>query len=178
MVVFRYAILGSLSLAVSLLGQTSGEITGSVTDTTSAVIEGASVTVQNLATGQVRQAQTNQAGAYDVPFLVPGSYTVRIAKQGFKSATRSDVLLQAGSVARVDFTVEVGIVTESVEVQGGSALLTTENTAVGAVIENKRIVELPLNGRNYLQMVALSPNVSAEQGVGGEAAARKGRSAR
>jgi hypothetical protein len=62
-----------------------------------------------------------------------------------------------GAVARIDFTIEVGIVTESVEVQGNAALLTTENTAVGTVIENRRIVELPLDGRNYLQMVALSP---------------------
>ena len=130
--------------------------------------------MRNTATSQVREALTNQTGVYDVPFLVPGSYVVRVEKQGFKSATRSDVLLQVGDVARVDFTVDVGVVTESVEVQGGSALLTTETTSVGTVIENRRIVELPLDGRNYLQMVALSPNVSAEQGLGGEAAARKG----
>ena len=155
-------------------GQTYGKITGAVTDASGAVIEGAAVSARNTATGQVRRVLTNQTGVYDVPFLIPGSYQVRVEKQGFKSATRSDVLLQVGDVARVDFAVEVGVVTESVEVVGGSALLTTETTAVGTVIENRRIVELPLDGRNYLQMVALSPNVSAEQGLGGEAAARKG----
>ena len=154
--------------------QTYGEISGSVADATGAVIEGATVKVRNTATSQVREVQTNQSGAYDVPFLIPGTYVVRVEKQGFRSAVRNDVLLQVGAVARVDFTVDVGVVTESVEVRGGSALLTTETTAVGTVIENRRIVELPLDGRNYLQMVALSPNVSAEQGLGGEAAARKG----
>jgi len=164
-----------LSAAVShLFAQTYGKITGAITDASGAVVEGARVSVRNTATSQVREALTNQTGVYDVPCLVPGSYVVRVEKQGFKSATRSDVLLQVGDVARVDFTVDVGVVTESVEVQGGSALLTTETTSVGTVIENRRIVELPLDGRNYLQMVALSPNVSAEQGLGGEAAARKG----
>src|SRR5947207_690810 len=114
-----------------LCGQTHGEITGSVSDATGAVIEGATVNVRNTATSQVREVQTNQTGAYTVPFLVPGTYVVRVEKPGFKSATRNDVLLQVGAVARVDFTVEIGVVTESVEVQGGSALLPTEQPAEG-----------------------------------------------
>ncbi len=118
-----------LSAAVShLFAQTYGKITGAITDASGAVVEGARVSVRNTATSQVREALTNQTGVYDVPFLVPGAYVVRVEKQGFKSATRSDVLLQVGDVARVDFTVDVGVVTESVEVQGGSALLTTETT--------------------------------------------------
>src|SRR5207244_12960615 len=112
-----------------------------------AVVEGARVIVRNTATSLVREVLTNQTGAYDVPFLVPGSYIVRVEKQGFKSATRSDVLLQVGDVARVDFAVDVGVLTESVEVQGGSALLTTETTSVGTGIENQRIVDLARLGR-------------------------------
>lgn len=157
-----------------LFAQTSAEITGTVSDTTGAVIADATVIITNTASGQVRRVQTNQTGNYSVPFLTPGIYQIRAERTGFKTATRSDVNLQVGDVARVDFTISVGEVTESVEVQGGAALLTTENAAVGTVIENRRILDLPLNGRNYLQMVALSPNVSAEQGAGGEAAARKG----
>src|SRR5205823_5040947 len=140
-------ILLSVSLS-HLFAQTYGKITGAIIDASGAAVEGARVTVRNTATSQVREVVTNQTGAYDVPFLVPGSYAVRVEKQGFKSATRSDVLLQVGDVSRVDFTVDVGVVTESVEVQGGSALLTTETTSVGTVIENRRIVELPLDGRN------------------------------
>lgn len=167
--------LGLLSLAsYRVSAQTSGEITGTVSDSTGAAVEGALVRVENTATNQVRDVQTNQAGTYSIPFVTPGSYIVRAQKTGFKSAVRSDVVLQVGAVTRVDFSIEVGAVSESIEVKGGSEMLTTESTAVGTVIENKRIVELPLNGRNYLQMVALSPNVSAEQGAGGEAASRKG----
>ncbi len=169
--VLAFLLLAGVS---PLLAQTYGVITGSVTDTSSAVIEGAAVRISNTATGLVREVLTNQTGTFDVPFLVPGSYVVRVEKQGFKAASRTNVLLQVGAVVRVDFIVEVGAVTESVEVTGGAPLLNTENTGVGTVIENRRIVELPLDGRNYLQMVALSPNVSAEQGLGGEAAARKG----
>src|SRR6266566_7099559 len=81
-----------LSAAVShLFAQTYGKITGAITDASGAVVEGARVSVRNTATSQVREALTNQTGVYDVPFLVPGSYIVRVEKQGFKSATPSDV---------------------------------------------------------------------------------------
>src|SRR5258708_15509463 len=128
---------------------------------------GAAVTVANTATNQARRVVTNDAGSYSVPFLVPAIYNVEVATPGFKTANRTGVDLQVGAVARIDFSLEVGVATESVQVTGGAPLLTTESTAVGTVIENKRIVELPLNGRNYLQLVALSPNVSTEGGTGG-----------
>jgi hypothetical protein len=163
-----------LSLAAAgAVAQTFGEITGTVTDSSGAVVEGAAIAVTNTATGQVREVQTNATGNYTLPFLVPGVYTARAAAASFKAATRR-IELQVGAVARVNFTLELGMVTETVEVSGGAPLLVTENAAVGTVIENRRIVELPLNGRNYLQMIALSPNVAAEQRAGGEAAARKG----
>ena len=132
------------------------------------------MTVLNAGTKQTRQVETNDAGSYTIPFLPPGVYQVKVEKEGFKAATRGGVQLQVADSMRVNFSIEVGSVTESIEVQESAALLTTENGTVGTVIDNRRIVELPLNGRNYLQMVALSPNVSAEQGAGGEAAARKG----
>src|SRR2546427_555276 len=94
-------------------------------------------------------------------------YDVRTETSGFKAATRKGVDLQVGAVARIDFTMEVGEVTQQMEVVGGAPLLSTENVALGTVIENKRIVELPLNGRNYLQLVTLSPNVTTEGGAGG-----------
>ena len=102
-----------------------------------------------------------------LPFLVPGLYDVRVENAGFKVATRRGVDLQLGAVARIDFNLEVGEVSQQVEVTGGAPLLATETTALGTVIENRRIVELPLNGRNYLQLVTLSPNVTTEGGAGG-----------
>ena len=164
----------SLFIVLPATAQTFGEVTGTVTDASDAVVVGANVTVTNTATNQARQVQTNEAGNYTVPFLVPGAYDITAEQEGFKLASRAGAEIQVGDVARVDFTMEVGVLTEVVEVIGGAPLLETESTAVGTVIENKRIIELPLNGRNYLQMIALSPNVTAEQGGGGEAAARKG----
>lgn len=170
-----------LATALMLLGasswlraQTFAEITGTVSDSSGALIPGAVVTVTSTQTNQTRTARTNESGNYSVPFLVPGKYEARVQHQGFKGALRSGIEIRVGDVARVDFALEVGGVNEVVEVAAGAPLIETDNSAVGTVIENKRIVELPLNGRNYLQMIALSPNVTAEQGAGGEAGDRKG----
>jgi hypothetical protein len=163
-----------LVAALPVFGQTYGEITGTVTDPSGAIIGAAAVTVTNVATNQVRTVQTNEAGNYTVPFLVPGTYTVKSESTGFKTATRTNLVLQVGDVARIDFQMEVGEVAESIEVSAASALLQTESTAVGTVIDNQRIVELPINGRNFLNLVRLSPNVSAEQGAGGQANDRQG----
>ena len=168
------AFFSLLILTIPAFAQTFGEMTGTVVDSSNAIVPAASVSVTNTATNQVRQADTNSSGNYTVPFLPPGVYQVRVEKQGFKIAARNNVSLQVADSVRVNFTMELGSVAETIEVQSGATLLTTEGGTVGTVIDNKRIVELPLNGRNYLQMVALSPNVSAEQGAGGEAAARKG----
>ncbi|MEX2260668.1 MAG: carboxypeptidase-like regulatory domain-containing protein [Bryobacteraceae bacterium] len=145
-----------------------------MSDSTGAVVSGAAVSITNTATNQIRRVQTNDAGNYTTPFLVPGVYDIQAELAGFKVATRRGLILQVGDVARVDFTLEVGQVTESVEVSASAALISTESTAVGTVIENKRIVELPINGRNFLNLVRLSPNVSAEMGAGGQAGDRQG----
>ena len=136
-----------------------------VTDTTGGVLVGALVTVRNVATNQVRRVEPNATGNYTVSFLVPGIYDVQVESSGFKTANRRGVDLQVGATARINVALEVGEVTQRVEVTGGAPMLTTESATLGTVIENKRIVELPLNGRNYLQLVALSPNVVAESGA-------------
>jgi len=165
---FRAGLIITLGAVVAPLGaQNSAEITGAVTDSTGAAITGATVTVTALATRQTRRVVTNETGAYSAPFLVPGLYDVSAERSGFKVATRKSVQLEVGAVARIDFNLEVGEVSQSVEVTGGAPLLATETTTLGTVIENKRIVELPLNGRNYLQLVTLSPNVTTEGGSGG-----------
>lgn len=149
-------------------GQTFGEITGNVTDSSGAVISGAGVTVVNTATNQVRKATSNETGTYSVPYLVPGMYDVRAENPGFKVAAHRGIEVQVGAVARIDFKLEVGEISQQVEVSGGAPLLTTESVALGTVIETRQIVDLPLNGRDYLQLVTLSPNVVAEaQATGG-----------
>jgi len=124
-----------LALAAGpLLAQNTGEITGTVADASGAVIAGAAVTITNTATSQTREVATNQAGNYSVPYLVPGTYDIRVETSGFKSVSRRGVELQVGAVARIDFAMEVGEVSQRVEVSGGAPLLTTENAAVGTVI--------------------------------------------
>jgi hypothetical protein len=102
---------------------------------------------------------SNEAGLYSFPGLVPGNYSVKVEAKGFRPAART-LELQVQQTARVDFTLQVGQVSESIDVSAQAALLTTEDATVGTVIENRRIIELPLNGRNFLQLVSLSPNVT------------------
>jgi hypothetical protein len=165
--------LTSLLLCAPCFAQTLGTITGEVRDTTGAVIPGATVTVVNKATNATRTTVSNEVGLFDFPALPPGSYTVKTEIEGFKTGTR-DLELQVQQTARVTFTLELATLAETATVTGVSPLVETSNATVGTVIENRRIVELPLNGRNYLQLVALSPNVSAEFAGPGQAGDRQG----
>ena len=156
------------------LAQTLGEITGEVRDASGAVIGGATVTVTNVNTNAVRSTVSNATGVYSFPSLPPGTYNLKVEMAGFKTVTRNQVEIQVQQNARIDFEMQVGQVTESVEVSAQAALLSSENATVGTVIENARIVELPLNGRNYLQLVALAPNVSFGFPSAGQAGSRQG----
>lgn len=168
------AAVFALATACVSQAQTFGEIGGQVRDQSGASISGARVTATNAATNAVRSGVSNDAGIYSFPSLPPGVYNLRVEAPGFKSATRQSVELQVQQSARLDFTMEIGQVTETVEVSATAALLTSENATIGTVIENKRIVELPLNGRNYLQLVSLAPNVSFGFPSAGQAQSRQG----
>ncbi len=161
-------------MALPSFAQTLGEITGVVTDPSGAVVVGANVTVNNPQINLTRTATTNEAGNYNFPALLPGSYDVRVEMQGFQSGIRTGVVLQVQQVARLDFRLQVGAVSETIEVSGGAPLLVTESATLGTVIENQRIIELPLNGRNFIQLIALSPNVNANFASGGAATSRQG----
>jgi outer membrane receptor protein involved in Fe transport len=138
----------------------TAEITGTIADPSGAVISGATITVVNPQTNLTRSTQSNEAGAYSVPALGPGVYDVRVEKPGFSAQARNAVGLQTAQVARLDFSLQVGNVAETVVVTAGAPVLETETTSLGTVIENKRIVELPLNGRNYLQLASLIPGAT------------------
>src|SRR5688572_2880531 len=163
-----------LLFTASLYSQTLGTITGEVADSTGASVAGVVVTVRNTATNGIRVASTNDEGIYNVPALVPGMYEVKAEKPGFKVAARAGIELQVQQTARVDFGLEVGQVSETVEVTAAVPLLTTENATVGTVIEQRRISDLPLNGRNFLSLVALSPNVTYGFNQAAQAAGRQG----
>ncbi len=137
-----------------------GTVTGEVKDNSGAAVSGAAVTVVNANTNAVRNTQTNSDGLYVFPDLSPGTYSVKVEGQGFKSETRTNVELQVQQTARVDFSLQIGQLNQSIVVNGSLDQLNTESATVGTVIENRRIVNLPLNGRDFLQLIALSPNVT------------------
>jgi Carboxypeptidase regulatory-like domain len=153
--------------------QTLGTITGEVKDASGAVIPGVTVAVINNGTNATREVQSNEAGAFSFPALPPGTYTVKAELQGFQSATRT-AELHVEATLRVDFTMAIGTLSETAEVTGVSPLIQTENATIGTIIDNKRIVELPLNGRNYLSLIALSTNVTAEFAGPGQSGDRQG----
>ena len=165
--------LTCLLLCSPCVAQTLGTIAGEVRDSSGVLVPGVTVTVVNQATNATRTAVSSAVGLFDVPALPPGPYTVRCELEGFKTATQN-IELQVQQTIRVAFTLELGTLAETVTVTGVSPLVETSNATVGTVIENRRIVELPLNGRNYLQLVALSPNVSAEFAGPGQAGDRQG----
>jgi hypothetical protein len=167
------AVVLSLAAFMPAFGQTFGEITGEVRDASGALVPGVAVTATNAATNAQRATASNDAGIYSFPSLAPGSYNVRAEKSGFKVYT-AKVEVQVQQTVRLDLEMAVGSVSETVEVSGSVQLLTTENATLGHVVENKRIVELPLNGRNYLQLVSLAPNTSTGFPSAGQARSRQG----
>jgi hypothetical protein len=151
----------SLSLFLSFAAwpqAPTGEIVGTVADPTGAVVAGATVVVANAATGVTRSLTTNASGVYDAPALTPGAYSVRVTLTGFTSSLRSGIEVGVGQVNRQDFALAVGDMNQSVEVQALASTLDTETTTIGTVIENRSIEDLPLNGRNYLQLADLVPS--------------------
>jgi hypothetical protein len=171
---FRFLALCAIFVTGYVHAQTLATVTGEVSDSTGAAVAGATITVRNTGTNGIRLVTTNDDGAYTVPALIPGMYDVKSEKAGFKVASRTNIELQVQQTARVDFTLEVGQVSETVEVSSALPLLTTENATVGTVIEQKRITDLPLNGRNFFSLVALSPNVTYGFAQAAQAAGRQG----
>src|SRR5215210_4860834 len=153
--------VATLALASIAIGQEfRASLTGHVTDPTGAVVNGATVRVKNTQTGQETTATTTEDGDYMVPSLLPGTYTVTVEAQGFKSAVSENLELHVNDKATLDVTLEVGQVGDVVTVNAEDAALLERDTATrGQVIENRRIVELPLNGRNPIMLATLSPGV-------------------
>ncbi|MGA2114007.1 MAG: carboxypeptidase-like regulatory domain-containing protein [Bryobacteraceae bacterium] len=154
-------MLASLALFFSFAvwpQEPTGEIVGTVLDQTGATVTGAAVAITNLSTGVTRSLTSNSSGVYTAPALPPGTYSVRVTKTGFTSSVRSNVEVAVGQEVRQDFSLQVGDVNQSVEVSAVATALDTETTTVGTVIGIRSIEDLPLNGRNYLQLADLVPS--------------------
>ncbi len=163
----RLLVLSSLFFLAALSGfaQNSSSFTGTVRDSTGAVIAGAAVSVTNIATGGVQRATTNSTGDYLVAGLPAGKYNLEISSQGFKKYEATSITIAVDQKARVDANLEVGDITTAVSVEGtGVAQVETQSAALSGVVTGKEISQTPLNGRNFIQLVTLVPGVSNQTG--------------
>jgi hypothetical protein len=166
-----FAFLAGLTGATaSLLAQQGGEaiVVGTVTDTTRSVVQGATITLTHLATNTSIQVYTDEHGEYRTPPLRIGEYAIGIEANGFKRSNQTGVILDIGDVRTVDAVLQVGQVSDSVNVEASAPLLQTADATVGSVIGNRQIVDLPLNGRDYMQLATLSAGTipSINSGIG------------
>ncbi len=140
------------------------DLTGEVRDPSAAIVSSAKVTVTEVQTNQSYTATTDQAGVYDFGYLKPGLYTLTVEAQGFKRFVREGIQLATGELIRVDAELVLGSESEIVTVTENASLLRTESGTLGQVISNRKIVDLPLNGRNFIPLVALVPGVALPPG--------------
>lgn len=155
---------GLLLLSFALFAQSGGKISGIVTDQTGAVIPGATVSVIDTERGTTRTLTTDAAGAYDAPTLIPGNYTVRVEVKGFKRLERPGIMLEVGQELRVDLTPQPGDQTQTVTVTESIPLVDPNSATLGGAVSNAEVNDLPLNGRNYQNLLGLRPGVMLQPG--------------
>src|SRR5262245_51635518 len=147
-------------------GQTA-QLTGTVTDQSAALVPGTKVTATNVDTGVARSSVTNPSGNYLITALLPGSYRVTAESPGFKQVARELIRLEVDQVGRLDFSLEVGETRETVSVEAAAVLLDSATSTIGTTVESRQISELPLNGRNPIDLLALSAGIRIQAGFGG-----------
>ena len=157
-VLMLFTLLTSCLVSKKMDAQnTTGTITGLLTDSTGAVVSGAKVTIENTGTAEKRMLTTDRSGDYTATLLLPGSYRVTSEKEGFKIDVRNDITLQVDQTVRVDIAMTVGSVSERVEVSANALTLDTDSASIGQVIERKQVNDLPLNGRSFVSLLFLEP---------------------
>jgi hypothetical protein len=156
-----------LALCVGSLGQiNTGKITGSVTDSSGAVVPAVPITALNDATGVVTRAETSEGGEYVLNFLVPGTYRIAVEKTGFKKIMQTGVIVNAGGIERVDFTLAVGNVDQVIGVEANPITVATETSELSQTFSHKELDVLPNIDRNPLFQMNLIPGANNDVGSG------------
>lgn len=153
------ALIWLLALVGSASAQTTGSVSGSVKDASGAALPGVIITVQNLDARALRTSTSDGSGVYEVALLPPGRYRVTAELSGFRTEERKDLALQVSQNLRFDVVMVVGAIEESVQVVGRAPLVDTRDAAMGQVVDQVKIVELPLNGRNFRDLGLIAPGV-------------------
>lgn len=172
--VLLLAVVSWMLTAVPAAAQTAGSITGHVSDPSGASIPGAKVTLTAIGTNAVRTATTGTTGDYSFPTVPPGDYTLKVVATGFNAAQSNVVRLLVQQSLRQDFVMQIGQISQSIEVSAQATMLQSENSTIGTVVETRQIEQLPLNGRQYLNLVALAPNTNTLSPAAGQAGSREG----
>jgi len=167
-----WALVLSVSITLSLShfvqGQTTyGSVVGLVSDPSGAAVVDATVTLTNVGTSHKTTQPSGSDGRFQFVNLVPGAYQIDVEKQGFKHFTRTDVIVQVNQSTTVDASMPIGQISETVEVKGETALLQTDTSSLGTVVEERNATELPLNGRNIYNLTAVAPSVVPQGNTNG-----------
>src|ERR1035437_1437172 len=155
------AVLGSVfSLCSLMYGQASGVLSGTVADKTGSVIAGAAVKITSQGTGLTREVKTDGSGHYLAPLLPVAFYTIRVESQGFQTTEQKDIRLQVDEQREIDFSLNPASVSSTVEVSATEVAVETTNPTLGQVITAEEVADLPLNGRNFVQLATLTPGTT------------------
>src|SRR5579883_1119760 len=154
------AVLELLWLGYASAQLSTASLNGTIQDQSGGVVPNATVVLTRTGTGVSLNTVTDSAGRYSFPILQPGVYTLTAEAQGFKKVTQENIELQVGQVGEVNLTLAVGNVNQTVEVNAAPPQLETESSSLGSVIDTQLTAELPLNGRNFVQLATLSPGVN------------------
>ncbi len=160
--VFAVALLLALAFGPAMYGQATGSFSGNVTDKSSSAIPGATVIATSVGTGLARTVTTDAAGHYLLPLLPVGNYTVHVDANGFQSAESKDLKLQVDEARELDFALVPGTVVTTVAVSGEAVAVESANPSLGQVITSQEVSQLPLNGRDFVQLATLTSGATAE----------------
>jgi hypothetical protein len=150
------------SLCPLIYGQANGSISGTVSDKSGSVISGATVEITSQGTGMTREVKTDDSGHYLAPLLPVAFYTIQVKSQGFRTTEQKDIRLQVNEQREVDFSLAPASVSSTVEVTATEVAVETSNPTLGQVITSEEVAELPLNGRNFVQLATLTPGTTQE----------------
>ena len=166
--IWKLSVALLLNAAIVFAQGTSAQIVGRISDPSGSSVPGAAIKVTNVDTGTVREAQSNESGAYVLPLLLPGNYRLTITKDGFRPVSRTGITLLVDQVARVDQELELGSVAQEMQVTAAAPLLESETSALGQVVDSAKIQSIPLNGRSSFRLVQLTPGLVASTAANGQ----------